>query len=293
MEGRTDLALEAAQAVQGASRLPGVWSEEREEDGVKVTAVEIRDEEAAKAVGKPMGRYVTLELEAARRREKAAFGRACGLLAKELGKMIPDGDGPVLVVGLGNRNITPDAIGPLAHGHLLVTRHLIAQLPEVFGSFRPVAAISAGVLGTTGMESAELVKAVAEKIRPDCVVAIDALAARGMKRLCATVQIANTGIAPGSGVGNHREALNQETLGVPVVAVGVPTVVEVCAVVRDVLEEVGREDLEPKAVVEGGGFVTTRDIDERVAQWGKLIGYAVNMAVQKGLSLEDIEGLAE
>ncbi len=293
LERRTDLALEAAQAVEGASQLPGVQSEKREEDGVAVTAVELRDEEAAKAVGKPCGRYVTLDLGAVRRRENESSQRACEVLAQELGKILPDGDGPVLVVGLGNRNITPDAIGPLAHDHLLVTRHLIEQLPEVFGSFRPVAALSAGVLGTTGVESVDLVKAVVEEIRPDCVIAIDALAAQGVKRLCTTVQLTNTGISPGSGVGNHRLALDEETLGVPVIAVGVPTVVDVNTLVRDVLEEAGRGELEPESLTTGGAFVTTRDIDERVAEWGKVIGYAVNLAVQKGLTLEDLEGVVE
>lgn len=293
LERRTDLALEAAKAVEGASRLEGVWSEERTESGVKTTVVELRTPEAAQAVGKPMGRYVTLELGAVKSQDPEEFQRACTALAQELGKLIPPGEDPVLVVGLGNRAITPDAIGPLAHEHLLVTRHLIDRMPEVFGGFRAVAALSAGVLGTTGMESADLVKAAAETLRPGCVIAIDALASQSLKRLCTTVQVADTGIAPGSGVGNHRGALNKETLGVPVIAVGVPTVVEVNTLVRDVLEEAGQGELEPEALGTGGGFVTTRDIDRRVAQWGKLIGYAVNLAVQKGLTIEDMEGLVE
>lgn len=293
LERRTDLALEAAKAVEGASRLEGVWSEERTENGVKTTVVELRTPEAAQAVGKPMGRYVTLELGTVKSQDPEGFQRACAALAQELGKLIPPGEDPVLVVGLGNRAITPDAIGPLAHEHLLVTRHLIDRMPQVFGGFRAVAALSAGVLGTTGMESADLVKAAAETLRPGCVIAIDALASQSLKRLCTTVQVADTGIAPGSGVGNHRGALNKETLGVPVIAVGVPTVVEVNTLVRDVLEEAGQGELEPEALGTGGGFVTTRDIDRRVAQWGKLIGYAVNLAVQKGLTIEDMEGLVE
>lgn len=293
LERRTDLALEAAKAVEGASRLEGVWSEERTANGVKATVVELRTPEAAQAVGKPMGRYVTLELGTVKSQDPEGFQRACTALAQELGKLIPPGEDPVLVVGLGNRAITPDAIGPLAHEHLLVTRHLIDRMPEVFGGFRAVAALSAGVLGTTGMESADLVKAAAETLRPGCVIAIDALASQSLKRLCTTVQVADTGIAPGSGVGNHRGALNKETLGVPVIAVGVPTVVEVNTLVRDVLEEAGQGELEPEALGTGGGFVTTRDIDRRVAQWGKLIGYAVNLAVQKGLTIEDMEGLVE
>lgn len=293
LEKRTDLALEAAQAVANAAGLEGVEQTERTQDGVTVTVVELRTPEAAQRVGKPVGRYVTLDLGAVRRREKEGFRRACQTLAEELAKLLPEGTGTVLVVGLGNRAITPDAVGPLAHDHLLVTRHLIEQMPEIFGGFRPVAAVSAGVLGTTGVESVELVQAVARALRPDCVVAIDALAAGSMKRLCTTVQLADTGIAPGSGVGNCRKALNRETLGVPVIAVGVPTVVDVNTLARDVLEEAGKGDIEPEALGQSGAFVTTRDIDERVAECAKLIGYAVNLAVQRGLSIEDIEGLVE
>lgn len=293
LERRTDLALEAAAAVETGTGVEGVWKEETVTDGVTVTAVELRTPQAAQAIGKPMGRYVTLDLGAVRRQEKEGFQRACRLLAGEIKKLLPQGDGPVLVVGLGNRAITPDAIGPLAHDHLLVTRHLVDQMPEMFGGFRPVAALSAGVLGTTGMESAELVKAVVKDLRPACVIAIDALASQSLRRLCATVQVSDTGISPGSGVGNHRGALTRETLGVPVIAVGAPTVVEVTTLVRDVLEEVGKGELEPEALGQEGGFVTTRDIDQRVAQYGKLIGYAVDLAVQEGLELEDIEGLVE
>lgn len=293
LEKRTDLALEAAQAVADAAGLEGVAQTERTQDGVTVTVVELQTQEAAERVGKPVGRYVTLDLGAVRRREKKGFQRACQTLAEELAKLLPEGTGTVLVAGLGNRAITPDAVGPLAHDHLLVTRHLIEQMPEIFGSFRPVAAVSAGVLGTTGVESVELVRAVAEALRPDCVIAIDALAAGSMKRLCTTVQLADTGIAPGSGVGNCRKALNRESLGVPVIAVGVPTVVDVNTLARDVLEEAGKGDIEPEALGQSGAFVTTRDIDERVAECAKLIGYAVNLAVQRGLTIEDVEGLVE
>lgn len=293
LEKRTDLALEAAQAVGNAAGLEGVAQTERTQDGVTVTVVELQTQEAAERVGKPVGRYVTLDLGAVRRREKEGFQRACQTLAEELAKLLPEGTGTVLVAGLGNRAITPDAVGPLAHDHLLVTRHLIEQMPEIFGSFRPVAAVSAGVLGTTGVESVELVRAVAEALRPDCVIAIDALAAGSMKRLCTTVQLADTGIAPGSGVGNCRKALNRESLGVPVIAVGVPTVVDVNTLARNVLEEAGKGDIEPEALGQSGAFVTTRDIDERVAECAKLIGYAVNLAVQRGLTIEDVEGLVE
>ena len=173
----------------------------------------------------------------------------------------------------------------------MVTRHLVEQAPEHFGSFRPVAALATGVLGTTGVESGELVKAVAEKIRPGCIIAVDALASRSMDRVCTTVQLANTGIVPGSGVGNHRAALNRETLGVPVIAVGVPTVVDAGTLAADILAEAGQEGLDPEALAGAGEglMVTPRDIDQRVADLVKVIGYGINLALQPGLTIEDVD----
>ena len=171
------------------------------------------------------------------------------------------------------------------------TRHLVEQVPEHFGSFRPVAALAAGVLGTTGVESGELVRAVVEKIRPACVVVVDALASRSLSRVCTTVQLADTGIVPGSGVGNARFALNQETLGVPVIAVGVPTVVDAATLASDVLAQAGRDDLDPEALRGAGDglLVTPRDIDARVADLAKVIGYGINLALQPGLTIADID----
>ena len=196
-------------------------------------------------------------------------------------------------MGLGNRAITPDAVGPKAADHTLVTRHLVTQVPEHFAAFRSVSALAAGVLGTTGMESGEMVSALVEKIRPDCVVAVDALASRSLDRVCSTVQLADTGIVPGAGVGNARAALNAETLGVPVVAVGVPTVVDAATLALDVLSEAGREDLDPE-VLRGAGkglIVTPKDIDAQVADLSKVIGFGINLALQPGLTVEDVEML--
>ena len=193
-----------------------------------MTRVSILDRRGEEALGKPVGTYVTLTLDGLARREENAFGRAARAVAAELGELLGflHPEAPVLVVGLGNRAITPDAVGPKVHEYTLVTRHLVRQVPEHFGDLRPVASLSAGVLGTTGMESGELVRAVSERLRPACVIAVDALASRSLKRVCRTVQLADTGIAPGSGVGNHRAALDRASLGVPVIAVGVPTVVD-------------------------------------------------------------------
>ena len=213
LKRRTDLALEAkelwTESAEKETKLEGVRARDSLREGYQVTTVDILDEQGASSLGKPVGSYVTVQLEALARREEDAFGRAARAIAAELNGLLklPE-EATCLVVGLGNRAITPDAIGPGVADHTMVTRHLVEQAPEHFGSFRPVAALAAGVLGTTGVESGELVKAVAEKIRPGYIIAVDALASRSMDRVCTTVQLANTGIVPGSGVGNHRAALN-------------------------------------------------------------------------------------
>ena len=292
---RTDLALEAAQLWReggNTGELPGVTQEESTREGYPVTTVKVLDDRGAKAIGKPVGTYVTVDLSALVHREEDAFGRAARAVAAELTPLLKLSKGsPVLVVGLGNRSITPDDIGPKAADHTMVTRHLVEQVPEHFGSFRPVAALAAGVLGTTGVESGQLVRAVAERIRPACVLCVDALAARSVRRVCRTVQVADTGITPGSGVGNAREALNAQTLGVPVIAIGVPTVVDAATLTRDVLAQAGREELEPHALGEAGGglIVTPRDIDTQVHDLAKVIGYGINLALHPGLTIQDVE----
>lgn len=291
---RTDLAVEAAQLWRegGAGELRGVEQEESTREGYPVTTVRIVDEEGAKAIGKPVGTYVTITLDGLARREEDAFGRAARAVAAELAALLklPEG-APALVVGLGNRAITPDNIGPAAADHTMVTRHLVEQVPEHFGSFRPVAALAAGVLGTTGVESGELVKAVTEKICPSCVIAVDALASRSLSRVCNTIQLADTGITPGSGVGNARAALDRRSLGVPVIAVGVPTVVDGATLAADLLAEAGQADLDPQAL-QGAGegvLVTPRDIDAKVTDLAKVVGFGINLALQTGLTVEDVE----
>ena len=296
LKRRTDLALEAkelwTESAEKETKLEGVRARDSLREGYQVTTVDILDEQGASSLGKPVGSYVTVQLDALARREEDAFGRAARAIAAELGGLLrlPEG-AACLVVGLGNRAITPDAIGPGVADHTMVTRHLVEQVPEHFGSFRPVAALAAGVLGTTGVESGELVKAVAEKIRPGCVIAVDALASRSMDRVCSTVQLADTGIVPGSGVGNHRTALNRETLGVPVIAVGVPTVVDAGTLAADILAEAGQERLDPEALAGAGEglMVTPRDIDQRVADLVKVIGYGINLALHPGLTVEDVD----
>lgn len=296
LQRRTDLAVEAHQLWSESAKiettLPGVRARDTTREGYPVTTVEILDQQGADALGKPIGTYITLDFSGLARREEDAFGRAARALAAELRGLLnlPEG-ASALVVGLGNRAITPDAIGPGAADHTLVTRHLIEQVPEHFGAFRPVAALAAGVLGTTGVESGELVKAVADKIKPACIIAVDALASRSMNKVCSTVQLADTGIVPGSGVGNHRAALNRETLGVPVIALGVPTVVDAATLTADVLAEAGKGELDPAALGGVGSdlMVTPRDIDQRVTDLSKVIGFGINLALQTGLTVEDVE----
>ena len=291
---RTDLALEAEALLREQSPTgqspEGVRAARSRRGAFGVTTVEVTSAAGEAALGKPMGTYVTVELDALIRREENAFQEACGLLAEVLRSLLPLRPGDAcLVVGLGNRDITPDAVGPDAVDCVMVTRHLTEQLPEDFGSYRPVCAVCSGVLGTTGIESSALVRAVAESVRPAAVVAIDALASRSPDRLCRTVQIADTGIVPGSGVGNTRAALNRETLGLPVIAVGVPTVVDAATLTLDLAARAGLSP-DPAAFGDAGGMIVTpREIDKNVRDIAKLIGYSLNLALHEGLSIEDVD----
>lgn len=291
---RTDLALEAEalwRETQCAEQAPdGVLSHSERRGSFTVSTVEVLDAKGEKALGKPRGTYVTVELDALIRREENAFPEACALLSDTLRALLPLSENDAcLVVGLGNRAITPDAVGPDAVDCIMVTRHLTEQLPEDFGAFRSVSAICSGVLGTTGIESSALVRAVVETVRPAAVVAIDALASRNPDRLCRTVQIADTGIVPGSGVGNSRQALNREALGVPVIAVGVPTVVDAATLTLDLSARSGVSP-DPAAFGDAGGMIVTpREIDRNVRDVAKLIGYALNLALHDGLSIEDVD----
>ena len=288
---RTDLAQEAHQLWQesagAAAGLKGVRAEDGQTEGFATHRVAVLDEEGANALGKPVGDYVTIELDGLLRREEDGFGRAVRAIAALLSPMLP-GEGTALTAGLGNRAITPDIIGPLAAEHTLVTRHLVEHLGEHFGHLRPVAVLTPGVLATTGVESGQLIRAAAEHLRPACVIVIDALASRSAERLCRTVQLSDTGIIPGSGVGNHRMALNRETLGVPVIAVGVPTVVEASTLMMDLLGREDDEGLPGKDL-----FVTPREIDSRAADLSRVIGYGVSLALNPSLTVEDLVMLME
>ena len=289
---RTDLAVEAKelwqQSASEQTRLEGVQARSGSREGFEVDTVQVLDERGEQALDKPVGTYITITLDGLKQREEDAFGRAARAIAQELKGLLGGlpADAPVLVAGLGNRAITPDAIGPLVHEYTMVTRHLVEQVPEHFGTFRPVASLSAGVLGTTGVESGSLIRAVCDEIKPACVIAVDALASRSLHRVCRTVQLADTGIVPGSGVGNHRKALNKETLGIQVIAVGVPTVVDGATLAMDLL---GQEELPQLAQGVENLMVTPRDIDAQVADLSKVIGFGIDLALHDGLSVEDVE----
>ena len=293
---RTDLALEAGELWRegGGDGPPGVAEREWEEAGFRLRELRILDAQGEKALGKPAGTYLSMDLDPLTHREEGAFPRAAALLAGLLRRLLSiGGDETVLVCGLGNAAITPDRIGPEALRSTLATRHLLHSLPETFAGLRPVCALECGVMGATGLESAELIRAVTEAVHPAAVVAVDALAARRMRRICRTVQLSDTGIVPGSGVGNARAELSRATLGVPVIAVGVPTVVDAGTLAADLLTEAGlREPPEELLSRTGAGlFVTPRTIDSLVRDAGKLIGYGLDLALHEGLTVEDVQML--
>ena len=237
---RTDLAVEA---VERPHRVEGIDVEEGHEGEVAVTRVRVRSDEAERVVGKPRGTYVTLDAPGLLRRDTMVQEQVARALARELGALLPlDADSHVFVVGLGNWNATPDALGPRVVGEILVTRHLADQVPEnLAGQVRRVSALAPGVLGLTGIETGEIIRGIVARIKPDAVVVVDALASRSVERLGRTIQVADSGIQPGSGVGNHRSGIDAQSIGVPVVAVGVPTVVHAATIAADTIDLLAAE----------------------------------------------------
>ena len=292
---RTDLALEARElrrlGEDSAAEIPGVEAQERVLQGYAVTTVRVLDERGKEELCKPIGSYITMELDALVRREQDAFSRAVQVLSGQIASLLAlSGDESLLVVGLGNPAITPDAIGPQTLDYVLVTRHLRQHAPESFRNFRAVSTLKAGVLGTTGVESAEMVAALVRKLCPDRVIAVDALASCRLARLCKTVQLTDTGIVPGSGVGNHRSPLTIDSLGVPVLAVGVPTVVDAASLATELAENAGMTPPDRERLGELGAMVVTpRDIDRSVHDASRLVGYAIDLAVHRGLTVEDVD----
>lgn len=294
MEIRTDLALERAGELREGGGFPkGVSVQQENRYGTQATVVTVSSRAGEQALGKPKGTYVTVELGRVLRREKGSFESAAQCISEYLRDMLNLGERlPVLVAGLGNRDVTPDAIGPLTADHILVTRHMVEAVPETFGAFRPVSATVPGVLGTTGVESAETVRALAERIGAAAVIAVDALAARDTGRLCSTLQICDTGISPGSGIGNRRSALDQKAIGCPVIALGVPTVTDAATMASDLFQRAGMEVEEATLrKVSTGMIVTSGDIDRRVREISRVLAYSINSALHADLTLEELTDL--
>lgn len=307
---RTDLALEEKERFESDDvEISGVVLEEHydEQKEIRITMVKIETEKGARTMGKPVGNYLTLEAPGMADDNEEIHRDISDELEKLLRRILKDHKGKqesVLVVGLGNRMVTPDALGPYVADHLNITRHVIRE----YGRYalhdqrmRLVSAIVPGVMGQTGMETVEIVKGIVKETKPDFVIAIDALAARNTKRLNRTIQVADTGIQPGSGVGNHRSAICQETLGIPVIAIGVPTVVDAATIVNDSMENL-IQALETSEALRGVGlvlqgynaaekyelvkelisphlngmFVTPKDIDDTVRRISRIVCDAIN-----------------
>lgn len=278
---RTDLALESRERLAADKKeLRGVVFEEwlDEERNVTITKVKIETENGAKSLGKPVGTYLTLEAPELLAPDEGSHREVSEVLSEQLKELFKEPVESVLIVGLGNREVTPDALGPEVVGNLYITRHILKEYGEYAFPEKKVAAVSGivpGVMAQTGMETLEIIKGIIEETKPQLVIAIDALAARSVKRLGRTIQLADTGINPGSGVGNHRKGLNEETLGVPVIAIGVPTVVDAATIVYDVCQDV---DKIPGGIA--GMFVTPKNIDETVKNLSYTISEALNMTFE-------------
>ncbi len=283
---RTDLAVES---VEQLKREPsGVKKNQYEKEGVTVTRVEVLNQCSAEKLGKPIGSYVTIDLTPFQS-VSSNFEGELSVVAEELQKLLPE-QGLILVAGLGNDQITPDAIGPKTASGVLATRHVTdgCNYIEGLSDLRPVAVISPGVLGQTGIETAEFIHSVCDRINPAAVIAVDALASGSIRRLGSTVQLTDTGISPGSGVQNKRKALNREEIGIPVIALGIPTVVDAASVV--VRAPAGEQ---PETEELSGCMVTPREIDVIIDKAASMLSLAINRALQPDLSVEDILGLTE
>lgn len=287
MNFRTDLAVEMRE-YHKKETLDGVLSHTETLDGVKITNIEIVNEQGERLIGKPKGRYITLETDKLYRSSEA-FSKVSQVLCREIKSLIPE-KGTVLVAGLGNDAITPDALGPKCAELILATRHIGKDFAEGLGlgELRSVACVVPGVLGKTGVEAAEIIEGAAERVSPSAVIVIDALASRNTARLGTTVQLCDTGVSPGSGVGNRRKAINFETLGVPVIAIGVPTVVDALTMASDILEKTGTSINEEDFIKHRQMIVTPKEIDSLIDKAAQLVAMGLNLALQESLSAEDI-----
>ena len=291
---RTDLATECP-PVEKNEQTDGITVYKKELLPASITTVQITNENGEKAANKPMGTYVTVSFDKIWFADDRLFNETAEIIAEEIRKLSDSMSGDntfenIMIVGLGNRYITSDAIGPQSIKGITVTRHIKSRDEELFKALKSknVSAITPGVIGQTGIETAELIKSASENVRPDLIVVIDALASKSIDRLASTVQISDTGLSPGSGIGNKNKAINKDTLGIPVIAIGVPTMVDSSTLVYDALEKAGIDDLcdELVQILENGKrfFVTLNESDIVISSLARLISTAVNLA----FSTEDI-----
>ena len=285
---RTDLALEAREFIEEANgEMRGVIVDtySAASDTVQVTHVQITTKNGAKSMGKPIGTYITLEADNLTEPDEDYHREVSKVIAKQLKHLLPnfEEEKSILVVGLGNRDVTADALGPEVVDHLNITRHMLRQFgPAAYScdKVHQISSIVPGVMGKTGMETAEIIRGVVDSTTPDVIVVIDALAARSTRRLTRTIQITNTGIQPGSGVGNHRDSLTEEYLGVPVIAIGIPTVVDAATIVNDAIGHLHQDDPEIQNTFYDmhNMYVTAKDIDSTIKRLGFTLSEALNMA---------------
>ena len=288
---RTDLAEEmrdramTALAREKEGELDGIVFREKKMGDIRISTIEIRTEEGEKQLGRPIGNYVTISFPTAATLGYAEFLARCEAVAREIRSLCGEKK-RILVCGIGNGAFAADALGVIAARHVLVTHHLKEMMSPHMDAFADIAAITPGIMAKTGMETADMVKGAVETVRPDAVLVIDALAAREADRLARTIQLSNTGLSPGSGLGNHRSALNERTLGVPVVSIGVPTVVDTATLVYDALSG---KDIDESALKKlSGFFVAPKEIDVIAENLGKLIGYAINRAFHGDFPYEEM-----
>lgn len=278
---RTDLAVEIFD--NDKNNLPkGVTRKLRRSSVCDITEIKVTDEYAAMKTGKPKGSYITIETDRLSAHPRD-FSEQAHNIADELGLLLPD-EKDLLIVGLGNEHITPDALGPRTAAQIIATRHTANSGELSYLKLNSVSVLSAGVMGQTGIESSEIVYALSEKLNPTCIIVIDALACSDLTRLGTTIQITDTGISPGSGVQNRRKELSRSTLGVPVIAVGIPTVVDMHTIVQSITGNMPDKHM-PNMMV------TPRDIDKLIDRTAHLLAFAINRAAQPELSDNDIISL--
>lgn len=293
---RTDLALETHEINVEKNIDDGIVLEKESYDEIEITKIKITNKEGEQSSGMKQGIYITFSIGKVWEKDSGYIKKCKEQISSTISSLLPklpNNEGMYLVVGLGNRRIISDAIGPKVIDRLLVTHHIKALKRDLYDSFNfsDVCAISPGVLGDTGMESLDVVKSVTKEFAPKCIILIDALASRNIDRLATTVQICNVGISPGSGVDNHREEINENTLGVPIISIGVPTVVDAQTMVYNILGKENLEYVEKYFVKEDNFFVSLKESDTVIEYMSEIISDSLNLALHKSLSYEDLKEL--